>query len=49
MTNSDRIEQARYLYDMISAFDSGKINSSLPFSEMKGYVRQITAIVFQGC
>jgi hypothetical protein len=49
MTNSDRIEQARYLYQMIPAFESRKINSSLPFSEIKSYVRQITAIVFQGC
>jgi hypothetical protein len=49
MTNSDRIEQARYLYQMISAFESEKINSTLPFKEIKSYVHQIAAIVFQGC
>lgn len=49
MTNSDRIEQARYLYQMIPSFESIKINSNVPFTEIKSYVRQITAIVIQGC
>ena len=49
MTNSDRVEQARYLYEMIPAFESGKVNSSLPFTEIKSYVRQIAAIALNGC
>ena len=49
MTNSDRIEQARYLYKMIPAFESGKIQSNVSFSEIKSYVHQIAAIVLKGC
>jgi hypothetical protein len=49
MTNSDRIEQASYLYQMISAFKSDKVNSNLPFSELKSYVRQVAKIAYQGC
>jgi len=49
MTNSDRIEQARYLYQMLPAFESGKINSTVSFKEIKSYVHQIAAIVIQGC
>jgi hypothetical protein len=49
MTNSDRIEQARYLYQMIPAFDSEKINYYLPFSEIKSYIHQIAAVALQGC
>jgi len=49
MTNSDRIEQARYLYQMIPAFESRKINSTLSLSDIKGYVRQIVSIALLGC
>jgi hypothetical protein len=34
---------------MIPAFESQKVNSTLSFKDIKGYVRQIAAIAFQGC
>ena len=49
MTNSDRIEQAKYLYQMIPAFDSKKVKSTLAFNELKSYVRQVAKIAYQGC